>query len=184
LSLSLSLEELEALALEAAGGPERGLTAAEIHGAAVGIGAADPDRFELQDLVDLLGPDVLSDAEAVERFVTAALDALYAPDMSFTLLLPEDDAPMPERLVALSSWCQSFLAGLAAGLARKGVETLDDLPEEVREIIRDFAAIGELDTDLDDEEAEADFVELEEYAKVGVLLVMSLGEDAGDDIEE
>ena len=91
--MSESLAELEVLALEAAGGPERGLTPAELHGAAVGIGVANPGRFELQDLVNLLGADVLSDSEAVERFVSAALDALHASDMSFTLLLPDDDAP-------------------------------------------------------------------------------------------
>ena len=179
--MSQSLAELEILALEAAGGPERGLTPAELHGATVGIGVADPGRFELQDLVNLLGADVLTDSEAVERFVSATLDALHAQDMSFAVLLPEDDRPMTERLVALTNWCQSFLAGLVAGLSRRGVASLSGMPEELQEIVKDFAAIAQLDTELAEEESEADFVELEEYVKVGALLVMSLESDAGDD---
>ena len=184
----MTVQELEILALEAAGGPEQGLTAAELHGAAIGIGVTDAEHFELQDLVDLLGADALSDGEAVARFVNDSLEALHADDLSFAPLLPDDDAAMDERLTALASWCQSFLAGLVAGLSRRGVESLKGLPQEVQEIIQDFAAIAQLETELadaDEEEAgDADFFELEEYAKVGALLVMSLLSDVGDDPEE
>jgi uncharacterized protein YgfB (UPF0149 family) len=182
------VNELELLALEAVAGPEQGLTPAELHGATVGIGVADAERFELQDLVDLLGADALSDAETVSQFVAASMDVLHMHDMSFALLLPDDDAEMADRLSALSDWCQSFLAGLVAGLNRRGIEELNDLPEEVGEIVRDFAAIAQLDSEPGEDDGEADFVELEEYAKVGALLIMSLtGEkitDAGDYPEE
>jgi len=183
--LTSSVDELEVLAREAACGPEQGLSSAELHGATMGIGVVGADYFELQDLVDLLGTEALSDAERVARFVNEALDALYAEDMSFTLLLPDDEAPQAERLESLAGWCQSFLAGLVAGLSRRGISTLDELPEEVREIVADFAAIAQLDTE-DEEEAsdEEDFMHLEEYVKVGTLLIMSLVNDAGDDTEE
>ena len=105
-------------------------------------------------------------------------------DLSFAPLLPDDDALMEERLSALAHWCQSFLTGLAAGLSRRGIQSLKALPDEAQEIIQDFAAIAQLETELADdepEEGEASFVELEEYVKVGALLVTSLINDAGDD---
>ncbi len=185
--MPMTVAELEAGALEAAAGPGGGLMPAELHGAVIGIAVTDADHFELQDLVDLLGADALSDGETVARFVNDALEAFNSDDLSFAPLLPDDDALMEERLAGLAHWCQSFLTGLAAGLSRRGVQSLKGLPEEAQEIVQDFAAIAQLETELVDEEpdsGEANFVELEEYVKVGALLVMSLLNDAGDDSEE
>jgi len=183
----MTAQELEVLALEAAAGPGGGLTVPELHGAAIGIGVTDAERFELQDLVDLLGADALSDGETVARFVNDALEALYSEDMSFVPLLPEDDALMEERMEALGQWCQSFLTGFAAGLSRRGIESLKGLPEEAQEIVQDFAVIAQLETELAEdevEEGEANYMELQEYVKLGALLVMSLLSDAGNDPEE
>ena len=185
--MPMTAQELEVLALEAASGPGGGLTVPELHGATIGIGVTDSSRFELQDLVDLLGTDALADGETVARFVNDALEALHAEDMSFTPVLPEDDAPMEARLDALGQWCQSFLTGFAAGLSRRGIETLKGLPEEAQEIIQDFAAIAQLETELTDDDAddgEVNFLELSEYVKVGALLIMSLVGDVDDDPEE
>ena len=178
------LPDLELLASEAL--EDDGLSASELHGAVVGIGVCDVEHFQLQDLVDLLGADALSTGESVGEFVSASLDALYAEDMSFKPLLPDDDMPMDVRLVALGAWSQSFLAGLAAGMARQGVQGLAGLPEEAQEIIRDLAAIAQLDPEQTEGDAEADFMQLEEYVKVGTLLIMSLynDDDADDDSEE
>ena len=150
----------------------------------MGIGVTDPNRFELQDLVELLGAQALADADSVSAFVSATLGALHADDMSFALLLPDDDGTMEARLGALADWCQSFLTGLAAGLHRRGIGTLAELPDEVNEIIRDIAAIAQLDTAVQEPGSEADFMELEEYVKVGTLLIMSLMDDGGDNTEE
>ncbi len=183
----MTAQELEVLALEAVAGPGGGLTVPELHGAAIGIGVTDAERFELQDLVDLLGADALADGETVARFVNDSLEALHAEDMSFTPLLPEDDALIEERLTALGHWCQSFLTGFAAGLSRRGIESLKGLPEEAQEIVQDFAAIAQLETELAEDEVddgEANFMELSEYVKVGALLIMSLVSNAGDDTEE
>ncbi len=185
--MAMTVQELEVAALEAAAGPGGGLTPAELHGAVIGIAVTDAEHFELQDLVDLLGADALADGETVARFVNDALAAFGAEDLSFAPLLPEDDSLMEERLAALAHWCQSFLTGFAAGLSRRGIESLKGLPDEAQEIIQDFAAIAQLETELADDEAdegEANFVELEEYVKVGALLIMSLLNNAGDDPEE
>jgi hypothetical protein len=193
------VSDLTALALNAA----HQLPVAELHGAVCGLAVCHGAALPIQDLIELVGVDALSDQHAVEHFVIASVESLQAQDMSFTPLLPEDDVALEDRLEALGEWCGSFLAGLAAGLARRGAGSLDDCPEEVREIIRDFAAIAQVDPsastpgpqasqvdpsagDPGDGEcatdaAEADFVELEEFVKVGALLVMSTFEHGPDD---
>lgn len=189
------MTDLTALALNAA----HQLPVAELHGAVCGLAVCHGQALPLQDLVELIGVEALTDQVSVERFVQASLEDLQAEDMSFAPLLPPDDAALEERLEALGQWCGSFLAGFAAGLARQGVGSIDDTPDEVREIVRDFAAISQVDPastpDADGphagaaQRAEADFVELEEFVKVGALLIMStfaapVDDDADDGADD
>jgi uncharacterized protein YgfB (UPF0149 family) len=122
--------------------------------------------------------------------VEATIDALFAEDMSFMPLLPEDEAPMDARLAGLRTWCGAFVAGLACGLTARGIDDLEELPDEVQEIIEDFGAIAEMDAESGDalaaeagsrEQAEAALVELQEFVKVGALLIASLVTYGADD---
>ena len=175
------MSDLTALALNAA----HQLPVAELHGAVCGLGVCHPGEPPVADLVDLVGAESLTRQDAVTAFVAACLDDLGAEDMGFMPLLPDDDSALEERLDALGQWCGAFLAGLAAGLARRGIVSLEDCPEEVREIVRDFAAIARVGVDeaagAGGESAEADLVELQEFVKVGVLLLSSLLADEPDD---
>lgn len=144
--------------------------------------------FSLQSLVDLLGVDALSDESDVEDFVNASLETLFADDMSFAPLLPEDEAALDTRATAIGQWTGSFLAGLVAGLAEQDQRSFASLPEEVQEIVGDFTAITEINLSGDDtdagEEAEADLMQVQEFVKIGALLVMSLLNDVPDDTGE
>ena len=182
------MPDLTALALNAA----HQLPVAELHGAVCGLAACHGEDVPIEDVVALLGVDALTDEGSVHAFVSAAAADLAAEDMSFMPLLPEDDVALEDRLEALGQWCASFLAGFAAGLARRGVGTLDDCPDEVKEIVRDFAAIAQVDPSAStvdaqasgerQEAAEQDFVELHEFVKVGALLISStLAEDEADE---
>lgn len=176
------MTDLTALALNAA----HELPVAELHGAVCGLGVCNGRALPVHDLVELLGDEALTNQQAVEAFVDASVADLQAEDLSFAPLLPADDVPLDLRLEALGQWCSSFLAGLAAGLARRGTGSLEECPGEVREIVRDFAAIAQVDasardTGSVDQEAEADFAELEEFVKVGTLLIMSSIEHDADD---
>jgi uncharacterized protein len=177
------VSDLTALALNAAGG----LPVAELHGTVCGIaagaGIADGGgvaAVPMQDLLVLLGDDLV-DESSVGRFVAATLDNLDAEDLSFFPLLPDDDDGLAGRLEALGEWCGGFLAGFAAGLARSGFGSLEETPEEVREIVRDLAAIAQVDAASAADSAEGDLAELEEFVKVGVLLIRSTLADASDD---
>ncbi len=179
--------DLTTLAMNAAAGPVGGLSVSELHGAVIGIAVAGFERFSLHALVQLLGDEALSSEEDVEPFVRESLDQLLAEDMSFMPLLPDDDEVLSDQLEGLGSWTAAFLAGLVAGL-----DVVDSnmaaLPEEAQEIIRDFSAIAqigaELDEETDEDDTESDLAELQEFVKVGTLLIMSVLNDAGNDSEQ
>lgn len=88
-------------------------------------------------------------------------------DFSFEPLLPNDEAPLNERAVALSEWCQGFLTGL--GYKDKG----SNWPGECTEILNDFVEISRLDPDASGETDEAAYAELTEYVRVGVQVISS-----------
>ncbi len=123
--------------------------------------------------MELLGSDALSDAESVDEFVRASLEALLADDLSFAPLLPDDDEPIAERVQGIAEWCGAFAAGYGAQ------PVVED--EHSEELLLDFIAISGAETDdEDDEAAEAALSELEQYAKVGALLLATGGATADD----
>ncbi len=158
---------------------------ATLHGAACGFAIFPGEYYPYYELADLIDPGLAGDDPALVRFVAAVREQLEAEDLGFTLLLPDEDAPIVDRLAALGLWCGSFLAAFGSGL---GMVRDDDpadeggfaLPDEIQEVVDDLAAIAEvepesaLDAEDDLEEAEAQFVELEEFVKVAVLLMMSV----------
>ena len=159
------MNDLAALALEAAAG----LTVSELHGVVCGLLVADATGFEMDRLIELVGEDALADWDAVHRFVACAAPDLFAEDLGFVPLLPSDDEPLEARATGLAEWCGSFVSGFvhAAGEPAEADE------DEVAEILRDFAAISELDDrPPEDEAAERDLVELIEFARVGALLLI------------
>ena len=165
------MSDLTALALDAA----HQVSVAELHGAICGVAACGLEEFPLQELVDLIGVDLLTDEASVSRLVDASIDELFSEDLRFLPLLPDDGEPLAARLEALGQWCAAFLAA--------------DLSEDAQEILEDFAAIADIDPESGSEsdlaslaeQAEADFVELQEFVKVGTLLVSSLVIYGADD---
>jgi hypothetical protein len=89
--------------------------------------------------------------------------------MDFQLLLPDDDAPLAERAMALSQWCQGFLYGFGTG----GAVPRDRLSGEVEEVLRDLTHISQasVETGADAEEEEQAYTEIIEYVRAGVQLI-------------
>jgi uncharacterized protein YgfB (UPF0149 family) len=181
-----AVNDLTLLAMNAAAGPVGGLSASELHGAVIGIAVADLESFSLHALVQLLGAEALSSEDDVEPFVRESLDQLLAEDMTFMPLLPDDDESLGDQLEGLASWTAGFLAGVVAGLSVVD-SNMAALPEEAQEIVRDFSAIAQVGADLEEDEdndAENDLAELQEFVKVGTLLIMSVLNDASIDPSE
>jgi yecA family protein len=95
-------------------------------------------------------------------------EQLVDPELGFQPLLPADDQSLLRRIEALGDWCRGFLTGF--GLS--GGTEKDTLPEDVNELLSDFAEITKVSAEPGDEEAdEASLAEITEYVRVGVLLV-------------
>ncbi len=110
------------------------------------------------------------DAQGVEHL--AALfdntrDLMAAGGFGFSPCLPCDDVSISDRVFVLSEWCEGFLHGLGSA----DVEM--SWPGECKEIINDFIAISQVDSDSDSdsEDDETSLMELIEYVRVGVELV-------------
>lgn len=86
-----------------------------------------------------------------------------------SLLLPPDEEPLEERLIALAYWCEGFLFGVGVGNPSDD-DNSGNLSETAREFISDVREISRLDPDSEDEEAEHYYMELLEYLRVGVLV--------------
>lgn len=151
------------------------LNPAELHGLLCGLLCADADlncdqwvrhvREVLADDVEFSQPvrDLLS------KLLEYGIAQLNAPDWSVTLLLPDDDAPLSQRVDALGAWCQGLLYGLGLGQAKPR----DIFSEESREFLRDATKIAQvgLDSDEPGEVDETAYAELVEYLRVGLLTI-------------
>ena len=94
---------------------------------------------------------------------------LHDSELGFDLLLPEEDESLYARVKALQEWSAGFILGISMA----GATDHSKLPEDTRELLRDITEIGTAgDFDLEnEEESEAAFAEINEYVRMGVLLI-------------
>lgn len=168
---SISFAELDdALAAGAAAAD-----AAEAHGSLCGALCAIAG-YGYDDWAHEIFADMDADAAGTLRarhLMTTVFDetaqALGGLEMTFTPLVPDDDDALASRVEALAQWCNGFLYGLGAGQ----VPSLDQVPGEVGEVLRDFAEIGRATVDSDEGEDanEASYAEVLEFVRAGAQLV-------------
>jgi uncharacterized protein YgfB (UPF0149 family) len=96
------------------------------------------------------------------------LAALRSDAFEFAPLLPDDDAPLPDRVAALAAWSAGFLYGVGTGASEQAIAAAGD----VGEFLRDLADIArvELEPGRETDEGEGDFVELVEFVRAGAQL--------------
>jgi uncharacterized protein len=151
---------------------ERSMTdAAEAHGTLTGcLCAAIGYRFEdwLLEILPEGRAQPLAKAALRELYLETS-GALESSEMEFDLLLPEDEASLDTRTVALAQWCQGFLYGLGGS----AIQDTNGLPGEVGEIVRDLSEITRVGVDDGQsvESNESAYAELVEFVRVGVQLV-------------
>jgi uncharacterized protein YgfB (UPF0149 family) len=146
---------------------------AEIHGVLSGQICTGDTSPDLELCFDIL--DIQSDVdEVITNFLKMLAEdintQLKSPDYAFHSLLPDDEEPLTTRLVALSSWCDSFNIGFA------GAWVKDDaaMAQETREVLQDFsriALVNRVDEDLDEKENEMNYIEVVEYARMAAITV-------------
>ncbi|MCB1776983.1 MAG: UPF0149 family protein [Candidatus Competibacteraceae bacterium] len=148
---------------------------AELHGLLCGLLCTNASLDRDQWLYEA------REALADDRELPQMLDELLLPlfdenagyidnlDEPVTPLLPDDDAPLSERVRALGNWCQGLLYGL--GLGESGWN--DRLDSESQEFLKDVADIAQVgfNTDEENEADENAYAEIVEYLRVGLMLV-------------
>lgn len=148
--------------------------AAEAHGSLCGIAClvgAPAAGVWLKDIkAELTGARVFC-AGAAGEIAELTCRELLAGDMSFALLLPEDEEPIDARTEALAGWCAGFMRGLGETAGRFDVDLMGN--EATREILDDFSEIARAKSEPDDSEpeAEAAYMELVEFVRVSVQLI-------------
>lgn len=147
------------------------MNAAEAHGLLCGM-LCIPQFFSLEEwFKHIISPVTYEDGLTTEcqqqltLLTNYTVEQLNSALAGFQLLLPADDTPLPERIQALAGWCEGFSFGL--GIA--GIQT-QDLSQDAAEFIKDTVAISRLaPVEQATAEAEADYIQLVEYLKVGVI---------------
>lgn len=155
--------------------------AAESHGILCGMlsaGGHIADRDWLSQVV----PGEAGDMEKCDTLLAlyhATVWQLGDPQFSFTMLLPDEEAPLGDRTRALAQWCSGFLYGLGLG----GVTESTQLPGEAAEVLGDLAKIASVDYELEEpgEEEERAYEEVVEYVRVAALLVFESMRGPRDD---
>lgn len=157
-------------------------SAAGFHGVLCGsLCVADPGAIALADLLEAAQEGMAPDSamkDLFDRLRQQSLQALMSADMDFAPLLPEDEAPLAERVQALADWCEGFLYGLAS---RRSLELTKASPE-AREMIADLTGFTQAGAEGDAETEETAYSELVEYVRVGAqLLFMEFHPRGGSD---
>jgi uncharacterized protein YgfB (UPF0149 family) len=143
--------------------------AAEAHGMATGMLCANKETESKQWLTELLA-DVVSvsieQQQLLVRLYEETQKLLAGDDFEFDLLLPDDDRPLSEKIIALKSWCQGFLFGIGSVAKLK-------VSRDAYEILKDITEFTKLDTETENEteEDEVALMELTEYLRTVVLLL-------------
>jgi len=109
-------------------------------------------------------------------WLRAALEQLNDAEFGFQLLLEDETESAHTRLVQVASWCSGFGFGFGMG---DHATSATRLPEDTEELLLDFQEIAKFETleDTDGVDADedgtdqSDVVEIEEFVRVGVLLI-------------
>ncbi|MDF4003797.1 UPF0149 family protein [Luteibacter sp. PPL552] len=144
----------------------------EFHGSLVGYisaGGSFPGDSVLDALKFEPDPAPTADEQAMLTRLRHQTETWLADtDLSFMPWVPDDEAPLRERVEGLADWTRGFLGGFGLG---GNAEAARGLSGDAREILRDMATIASTDAEFDDdaESDEASLTELEEYVRVGAL---------------
>ena len=149
-------------------------SASGFHGFLCGRLSCGPVQMEslISSTTQWLGleEDAAESAEAaLEEFYESSLSNLQDTSFIFQPLLPDDELPLSERLVALGEWCSNYISGLGEGMSDEL-----EVSADTQEALRDIAAIGQISAEFDEgEEGERDYLELVEYIRIAVQLIFS-----------
>lgn len=146
-----------------------GIEIEEFHGFLCGLYCKGKDRQAaewhkvIQDYLVDAGPEI----ETIDWIPDWIAGSLDQSDFQFRLLIPDDDETLEARAKGLSTWCSGFITGYESAY-----ESVSARSEEEKEIMHDFASIARLSEVVEESaDNESDFMELEEYVRMGCILL-------------
>ena len=143
---------------------------AELQGALCGLLCLNSEASRTgwyKNLFEDFNPDE-DEALDLAALFDDTIQALNSLDFDLQLELPEDDAPIASRILAMVNWCH----GLIYGLGTSGLTDETELSEDSKEYISDVINISQIDVaSTDDSDTDADFEELVEYLRMGLFLI-------------
>jgi hypothetical protein len=150
------------------------LGAAECHGLLCGMLCGVDDHAPRRWLEEVLGPEgrlrKSRDAcrDELVRVLTDTVRTLCSGQCNFVPLLPDGNAGLGVRSEALADWCSGFLYGFGSA----GDNVAARLSKDALEVLSDFSDVTRLRGDAQESESsEADYFEIVEYMRVGVMLI-------------
>lgn len=161
--------------------------AAEVHGILCGMlcgGMSLTDQkwqAVLADTTNQAEPFSSAVSFKLEQLFTQTVEQLLEGEFSLQMMLPDDQAPINDRGLALINWVQGFMLGF--GLHQ---QELGQCSADVKEALQDFSDISRMEEPMDEDEAsERALSEVIEYVKVSALLCYSeLGRSLLDDQQD
>ncbi|WP_028470549.1 UPF0149 family protein [Neptunomonas japonica] len=152
------------------------ITPSELHGLLAGqlsSGARMVPDVWLSTVAELLELDGLTQETSKVGMVglyQQTLGQMESFSLELTMLLPDDDATLAQRVESLGRWCQGFMTGFGY----QGKQTDKSLSDEAKDVLRDLSEISQVANEVDDgEDSEADLMQLEEYVRMAVLMLFS-----------
>ena len=151
------------------------ISVSEVHGTIVGAITNHMKSGQTPDLLRLIEPNADQNDGRYQQ-LSDVLYQIYRENSTFlleakegfNLMMPGDDEAIEVRAEALAGWSRGYLLGLLYNEAF----SIDQLPENGPEIVRDVMQISEAAAGSDGEQEEDwALAELEEYVKVGSQLV-------------
>ena len=147
--------------------------AAEYHGALCGaLCVKEPEDIDPLGVLQRDGRGAEGEAgaaQALHELRGQSAEAFTGGELRFTPLLPDDEEDLPQRVQALTAWCEGFLYGLSTGQPLN----MSQCSAELKEIVRDFTEFTHagVSDDEDGEIEENAYAELVEYIRVGAQLI-------------
>jgi len=147
---------------------------AECHGVACGLLCRQMDSsldayVGLLDMLELISAPGTGLKMSLEELLNSTRAQLVDEDLGLYLWLPSDDEILEERTMALSQWCNGFLAGLGSS----GDSLFESMSDDANEALSDLEQISKAEV-VDTAESEEDenaFAEIVEYIRVVILMI-------------
>ncbi len=147
---------------------------AECHGVACGLLCRLPESsldayIGLLDMLEVVSAPGTGLKMSLEEVLNSTRTQLADEEMGLVLWLPDDNEIMEERTMALSQWCNGFLAGVGSG----GGDSLETMSDDASEALADVEQIAraEVTDTTESEEDEVAYTEIVEYIRVIVLMI-------------